>query len=59
MDESTDLQMFAVKLPPPLIRKLRIKAASESVTLQELVARLLTVGLLDDARVTDGNEARP
>lgn len=39
------LVAFNVKLPPPLLKKLRVRAAQEETTIQNLVAALLEVGL--------------
>lgn len=37
--------MFAVKLPPALIKRLRLQAAQQDTTLQVLVEALLEAGL--------------
>jgi hypothetical protein len=41
----TELVAFNVKLPAPLLKKLRVRAAQEEATLQTLVEALLEVGL--------------
>ena len=42
---ATELIPFNVKLPSPLLKKLRVKAAQEETTIQTLVEALLEVGL--------------
>ncbi len=41
----TELVPFNVKLPAPLLKKLRVRAAQEETTLQVLVEALLEAGL--------------
>lgn len=40
-----ELTPFNVKLPAPLLKRLRVRAAQEETTLQALVEALLEVGL--------------